>query len=48
MISRTPMTLLQLSARDYRRYLTPIRDLDHGFLTLAVNRLANPEGTTHV
>ena len=42
------MTLLQLSADDYRRYVTTIGDLDRGFLTLAVNRLASRERTTCV
>jgi Cyclic nucleotide-binding domain len=44
-VARTPMTLLQLTAADYRRYVTTIGELDRVFLTLAVNQLASREGT---
>jgi hypothetical protein len=46
-VARTPLTILRLSADDYRRYLSTIGDLDRGFLTLAVNRLARRGGTTN-
>jgi hypothetical protein len=37
------MRLLELSAEDYRRFVTTIDDVDREFLTLAVNRLARRE-----
>jgi len=39
-VARTPMALLRLSADLYRRYVATINDVDAGFLTLAVDRLA--------
>jgi hypothetical protein len=42
-VARSPMALLELSADDYRRYVTTIDNLDRRFLTLAVNRLAKRE-----
>jgi hypothetical protein len=42
-VARTAMRLLELSAEDYRRFVTTIDDVDREFLTLAVNRLARRE-----
>jgi hypothetical protein len=39
-VARSPMTVLELSADSYRRYLGTIEDVDAGFVTSAVNRLA--------
>jgi hypothetical protein len=46
-VARTPMTLLELSADDYRRFVSTIDDLDRGFLTLAAGRLTNRERKPH-
>jgi Cyclic nucleotide-binding domain len=40
-VARTPMKLLRLSGDDYRRYVSPIREVDNALVRLAVTQLGN-------